>query len=263
MKYLAHLLGFLLVAPTAVFADNSISGIWGGFGIQDNGSAWTIKMSMRDSSYKIDYPSIPCGGYLKLLSRSGNKYTFKEKITKHKKNCIDNGKLVVTIADENTLNWKWYYPSGKTGSSTKVKKYSSLQEFESKVPPLLAEYRKEQKKYSNNDAEVLGAALGAAAVLGGLYWLFSGDDASDIYSSSSYSPSYGATTNEENSKAIRKKEEKGISNIYKDGNFTIIVCNDGRKRKVHHDPYGKCTIPSAFGSYSCSWAIKDTKRSCY
>ncbi len=195
MKHLVTSMCILIATPSAALADNAISGIWGGFGVQDNGSSWTIKMSMSEGNYNIDYPSIPCGGYLKLVSKNGNEYTFNEKITKHKKNCTDNGKLVITIADASTLNWKWYYPSGKAGVSTKVKKYSSLQEFNEKVPPLLAEYRKKQKKYSNNDAEALGAALGAAAVLGGLYWLFSGgdDSSSSSYSggASSYSPKYG------------------------------------------------------------------------
>lgn len=56
---------------------------------------------------------------------------------------------------------------------------------------------------------------------------------------------------------------KGIRQVYRDGRTTVIECADGRKRKVYHDTYGKCSIPSTFGSYSCAWAIEDTKKSCY
>lgn len=169
-------------------AESNIEGIWGGFGVQpDNNSAWTIKMNFSKGAYFIDYPSIPCGGKLKLLSKDGEKYTFREKITKNTRRCTDNGKLVVSKVDSNTLDWKWYYPSGKLSTHTQVKKYPSNEEYYSKVPALLEEYRSNQSQYSNSDAAELGVALGAAAVLGGLYWLFSGD--SDTGTSSNYNSS--------------------------------------------------------------------------
>ncbi len=169
-------------------AESNIDGIWGGFGVQsNNNSAWTIKMNFSKGTYSINYPSIPCGGELKLLSKDGDKYTFREKITKNIRKCTDHGKLVVSMIDHYTLDWKWYYPSDKLSTHTQVKKYPSNEEYYAKVPALLKEYKSNQRKYSDSDAAELGVALGAAAVLGGLYWLFSGD--SDTAASSNYNSS--------------------------------------------------------------------------
>lgn len=59
------------------------------------------------------------------------------------------------------------------------------------------------------------------------------------------------------------KPTKGISKVSRDGAYTVIQCVDGRKRKVHHNSYGKCEMPSNFGSYPCNYAIEQTKKSCF
>ena len=61
-----------------------IIGFWGGVGIQYNGNAWSIKLTINKEKILINYPSIPCGGELSLISKSKLQYTFREKITTYK-----------------------------------------------------------------------------------------------------------------------------------------------------------------------------------
>ena len=138
MNSLRLFLLVLLVNPGFALAIENLSGIWTGSGFQDNGATWTIKFSITEGKYIIDYPSIPCSGFLTLLSQSGNEYIFKEKITLFKQNCIDNGKVIIHIVDTNTLNWQWLYPNGKAGASTTLKKQSKDQPENKKHIPLLA-----------------------------------------------------------------------------------------------------------------------------
>jgi len=142
------------------YAKEELAGVWGGFGVQkNNGNAWTIKMNLSEKGYFIDYPSIPCGGELKLLSSSDNSYTFREVITKNINKCTNKGKLVIKLIDNNTLQWDWYYPNnGKLNTQTRVNRYQSNYDYEKKVPPLLAEYNRNKSNY-NEDAAVLGVEM--------------------------------------------------------------------------------------------------------
>lgn len=136
------------------FADDDILGIWGGIAVQNSGAgAWTIKMNFSKDGYRIDYPSIPCGGELDLLSSDGYKYIFREKITKDKDNkCVNNGTLILTKLDSDTLGWDWYLPNGTKDAHTEVNKYLDINDYNLEVPKLLADYNQLERKYSNDDS---------------------------------------------------------------------------------------------------------------
>ena len=102
--------------------EDYITGVWTGVGVQENGSEWTIQMSMGSGQDRIEYSSIPCSGTLELLSQTGSEYVYREKITKHKNNCVDNGRIVANVIDANTMDWKWYYPNGKIGGTSRITK---------------------------------------------------------------------------------------------------------------------------------------------
>jgi hypothetical protein len=106
----------------------SFMGSWGGVGYQDTGSKWTMKVVLSADGYSVDYPSLLCGGYLELISKSTYEMTFKEKLTR-KSTCVDEGKLVISRIDNNELRFVWYYPNGKEGANSRLKRYTSENEF--------------------------------------------------------------------------------------------------------------------------------------
>jgi len=98
----------------SVEVNKSFDGIWEGNGRQSSGSTWTIKMTIESNTtnYKIDYPSLSCGGTLTLLSMSDERVEFNEKLTYGITKCIDNGKVVLVKSSEDKADFIWYYADG-------------------------------------------------------------------------------------------------------------------------------------------------------
>ena len=93
---------------------NNFQGTWEGQGYQyDIEESWTIKLVIAEGQYKIDYPSLQCGGVLTLLNATANKMEFREKITYGL--CVDNGDTVITKTGPNTANFAWYDRDGSKG----------------------------------------------------------------------------------------------------------------------------------------------------
>lgn len=142
-------LTFAFFPYAQAYANSEISGLWGGIGIQSSSSAWIIKMNFSNDEYLIDYPTIPCGGHLDLLEVTDNEtYTFRERITENISNCTNNGTLRVNLIDQDTMNWEWYYPSGRKGIFTQLKRYEGEKEFNEEVPNVLNEHLSERYERS-------------------------------------------------------------------------------------------------------------------
>lgn len=98
-------------------------GTWEGFGTQSNGATWTIKVSLTDKQYEIEYPSLKCGGKLILLDKKPSSMKFREKYLFGKRNCTEG---IVNISLDNNSNRKlkfdWYWNSGKLDSSSYIVK---------------------------------------------------------------------------------------------------------------------------------------------
>ena len=102
-------------SPTPMVSSD-FQGVWEGNGYQYNNSkGWTIRIAGANNQYKIDYPSLRCGGFLTVLNRTANKIEFREKITYG--SCVDNGKTVLTKVDANTVKFDWYEASGPKGAN--------------------------------------------------------------------------------------------------------------------------------------------------
>jgi len=94
-----------------------ISGVWSGFGSQDNGSRWSITIIIgADGSYTIAYPSLSCGGELMLVKNDKTILKFHEKIGYGKSKCVDNGQVVLQHHSMDTLDYTWYYQDGRLGA---------------------------------------------------------------------------------------------------------------------------------------------------
>lgn len=136
-----------MLSSNSTFA-NPLNGVWGGVGEQDDGSVWSIKMSISGDKYVIDYPSIPCSGILELLTYNHQTYTFIEEITDNLSECVNFGMLQVSIEDNQNLYWQWYYPQGELGVETRLKKYDSIALYKKDVNQLLN--KTIQKNLKNN-----------------------------------------------------------------------------------------------------------------
>ncbi|MFD0991048.1 J domain-containing protein [Mariniflexile jejuense] len=64
-------------------------------------------------SFKVDYPSLNCGGDWGIISQSDNKIEFREKIKYGNDVCIDSGKAVVEKKD-NKIIISFYLPNNNT-----------------------------------------------------------------------------------------------------------------------------------------------------
>lgn len=123
-----------------------LQGIWGGIGIQDH-EAWSIKLDLSDKHQPlITYPSIPCAGKLVFLKQVQETYIFREEITEHTDNCINQGTLEITPIDPNTLQWTWYKPNELRVMSY-LNKFANEQAYNAYVSQLLASYQTKTWEY--------------------------------------------------------------------------------------------------------------------
>ena len=123
-----------------------LQGIWGGIGIQEN-DAWSIKLNLKDNTQpSIEYPSIPCAGKLIFLKQEQETYIFREEITEHTDNCINQGTLEIMRLDNNTLQWTWYKPNELRVMSY-LSKFDTEQAYNAYVSQLLASYQTKTWEY--------------------------------------------------------------------------------------------------------------------
>lgn len=93
----------LLVSLTSIVSSQTktgtgrwLNGTWEGTGYQiDNNETWTMKLTVRGKRYKIEYPSLKCGGRWIPLSIDRSRARFIEKITLGLEDCVDNGNVVI------------------------------------------------------------------------------------------------------------------------------------------------------------------------
>jgi hypothetical protein len=73
-----------------------LNGTWEGTGYQiDNNETWTMKLTVRGRAYRIEYPSLQCGGKWIPLSINQSHARFIEKITENLEACTNNGNVVI------------------------------------------------------------------------------------------------------------------------------------------------------------------------
>jgi hypothetical protein len=67
-----------------------------------------MNMELYGAVGSINYPSLRCGGNLRLISETGTSYTYRETITYG--NCINGGVIQISASpygDGNSWNWSW------------------------------------------------------------------------------------------------------------------------------------------------------------
>lgn len=86
----------------------SFIGEWEGAGKQVNGSEWSIRLNIYPKLYVIDYPSLVCGGVLRLINTTATSLVFKETLTYGIKRCINHGDVVLNKVVEHKARYHWF-----------------------------------------------------------------------------------------------------------------------------------------------------------
>ena len=105
----------LLVCLTSVVSSQNkkesgrwLNGTWEGTGYQiDNNETWTMKLTVRGKVYKIEYPSLKCGGKWLPLSIDRSRARFIEKITFGLEDCADNGNVVIEKLNRRQIAYRY------------------------------------------------------------------------------------------------------------------------------------------------------------
>jgi hypothetical protein len=105
----------LLVSLTCVVSSQGktgtgswLNGTWQGTGYQiDNNETWTMKLTVRGGRYRIEYPSLKCGGKWIPLSIDQSRARFIEKITFGLEDCVDNGKVVIERLSRRQIAYRY------------------------------------------------------------------------------------------------------------------------------------------------------------
>ncbi|BDA67649.1 hypothetical protein CAL7716_018150 [Calothrix sp. PCC 7716] len=129
----------LFIAPTALSFNTNIaraqtrntvpqsySGVWRGNGVQKNPSSeWSILIAITGGNVNsivgtVAYPSLNCGGELRLRRVSTNSIELSESITYGA--CINNGIMTLKASSTRALEYGWQ--QGATTAIGKVQKIS-------------------------------------------------------------------------------------------------------------------------------------------
>ena len=113
LKILATLA--LLICLTSVVSSQNkkesgrwLNGTWEGTGYQiDNNETWTMKLTVRGRAYKIEYPSLKCGGKWIPISIDRNRARLIEKITFGLEECVDNGSVVIERLNRRQIAYRY------------------------------------------------------------------------------------------------------------------------------------------------------------
>jgi hypothetical protein len=100
-KILATLLLILLTSSVVSSQNKSrnrawLNGVWEGTGYQmDNKELWTMLLTVKGNRYRIEYPSLKCGGRWRPIRITRNTARFREILSSGADVSADKGKVVV------------------------------------------------------------------------------------------------------------------------------------------------------------------------
>lgn len=103
-----------------------LDGIWEGTGYQTNPkSNWTMKLTARNNTFVIEYPSLSCRGTWTLLEKEAGKASFREVITYGLNRCENNGKVFIEKIDDTQISFKYSSPNATSVTSSAVLRKST------------------------------------------------------------------------------------------------------------------------------------------
>ena len=99
-----------------------IRGVWSGEGTQNNGGRWSMRLSVSDDGrYRIDYPSLQCGGEWHVVELGPDSIKLRERIT-YGSGCIKEGDVLLT--NEDLGNIRFIYRAGRYSANAILRRKS-------------------------------------------------------------------------------------------------------------------------------------------
>jgi len=102
MRRIVATLVLLLVTTSVVCGQSKnrspawLNGTWEGTGYQiDNNELWTMLLTVKGNRYRIEYPSLKCGGRWRPIRITRSIARFRETLTSGADVCANNGKVVI------------------------------------------------------------------------------------------------------------------------------------------------------------------------
>jgi hypothetical protein len=89
-----------------------LDGVWEGAAYQINtNTTWSIKLTVRNNTYLVEYSSLSCGGNWTLVDKTSTRATFKEKITYGVGKCVDDGGIIIERISDSQIAFKYLEPN--------------------------------------------------------------------------------------------------------------------------------------------------------
>jgi len=117
-------------APPVVKAPSpyaTVAGTWRGIGLQyDTGEHWEIVMTLQaeadvgEAVGTIEYPSLACKASLVREPERDGMLVMSEKMTDGAGTCVDGGTIRIPRAPKDSLDWRWFFPSGEEGAKSEM-----------------------------------------------------------------------------------------------------------------------------------------------
>jgi hypothetical protein len=100
-----------------------LNGVWAGDGYQtDTKTRWAVRLTVRDDTYSIDYPDIPCKGAWKLIEKNSQSASFTEVITEGLDQCRNNSHVMVEKLNASEITCRYANQGSRTVIATVVLK---------------------------------------------------------------------------------------------------------------------------------------------
>ncbi len=102
-------------------SSSPFDGVWTGQGYQANGS-WSIKLTIKNNSAYIEYPSLQCSGNCTIIKKSENELLLKEKITNGTR-CANGGTIQLKKISDDIFSFNWAHSNGDIGASGTLRRF--------------------------------------------------------------------------------------------------------------------------------------------
>lgn len=107
--------------PTENASFQWLDGVWEGEGYQsDTKTTWDVKLTVRDGTYAVEYPNIPCSGRWDLLDRNSRGASFTEVITQGTDRCGNNSHVMMEKVNDSEISCRYTHAGSRDVIATAV-----------------------------------------------------------------------------------------------------------------------------------------------
>ena len=103
-------------------SSSPFDGVWTGQGYQPN-SSWSIKLTIKNNSAYIEYPSLQCSGNCTIIKQSENELLLEEKIANGTGRCADGGTIQLKKISDDIFSFNWSFSNGDLGASGTLRRF--------------------------------------------------------------------------------------------------------------------------------------------